>query len=159
MNNAFLKQLSKTGNLDANLILQPSKLDLMSRSMELQSISPKLRQDHIAEELGCSSSSLKRYRQNINKLSSIETHQVVTKENKKLPHTSLDDNSHCKHDPKRPQKISNDLKTLQPTSPAFEFDTAEHTKNENKLRRGGKRENIDEYLNKFIIKGLAQMRV
>ena len=35
MNNTFsLEQISKTGNLDANLILRQYKLDLMSRFME-----------------------------------------------------------------------------------------------------------------------------
>ena len=45
MNNIFsLEQISKTGNLDANLILRQYKLDLMSRFMEMKSNNPKLTQ-------------------------------------------------------------------------------------------------------------------
>ena len=43
------------------------------------SVNPKLRQDQIAKELGCPSSTLHRFRQDIN----IESHQLVTKEDKR----------------------------------------------------------------------------
>ena len=67
MNNTFsLEQISKTGNLDANLILRQYKLDLMSRFMEMKSNNPKFTQKQISKELGFSDSTLKRYRNDIN---------------------------------------------------------------------------------------------
>ena len=61
MNNTFSsKRISQTGNLDSNLITRQYKLDLMARFMEIKSINAKLRQDQIAKELGCSSSTLQR---------------------------------------------------------------------------------------------------
>ena len=66
MNDTFsLEQISRTGNLDANLIPRQYKLDFMSRFMEPKSINPKLRQDQKAKELGYSSSALQRYRHNM----------------------------------------------------------------------------------------------
>ena len=48
MNNTFsLEQISKTGNLDANLILRQYKLDIMARFMETKSNNPKLTQKQI----------------------------------------------------------------------------------------------------------------
>ena len=67
MNNTFcLEQISKTGNLDSNLILRHYKLDLMARFMEIKFLNPKLRQDQVAKDLGSSSSTLQRYRIEIN---------------------------------------------------------------------------------------------
>ena len=61
MNNTFsLEQISKTGNLDSNLILRHYKLDLMARFLEIISVNPKIRQDKLAKEFGCSSSTLQR---------------------------------------------------------------------------------------------------
>ena len=43
MKNTFcLEQISKTGNLDANLISRQNKLDLMARFMEIKSVNPRL---------------------------------------------------------------------------------------------------------------------
>ena len=76
MNNTFsLEQISKTGNLDSNLVTRQYKLDLMPRFKEIKSMNPGLRQDQIAKEIGCSSSTLQRYRQDIKMLSHIEYHQ------------------------------------------------------------------------------------
>ena len=68
-NNFSLKQISKTGNLDANLMSRQNKLDLMARFMDIKSVKPRLRQDQIAKELGCSKSTLQRYGNDINMLS------------------------------------------------------------------------------------------
>ena len=57
MNNTFcLKQISKTGNLDANLISRQYKIGVTARFMEIKSVNPRLRQHQIARELGCSGS-------------------------------------------------------------------------------------------------------
>ena len=51
MTNTFsLEQLSKTGNLDSNLMLRQYKLDLTARLMEMKSLNPKLREDYIASQ-------------------------------------------------------------------------------------------------------------
>ena len=45
MNNLFsLKQISRTGNIDANSILRQHKLDLMARFVEIKSITRKMKQ-------------------------------------------------------------------------------------------------------------------
>ena len=70
MNKTFsLQQISQTGNVDINLILRLFKLDLMARFMEIKAVNPKLKQSEITKKLGCSSSTLKRYRNEINILS------------------------------------------------------------------------------------------
>ena len=70
MNCTFsLQQISQTGNLDSSLILCKHKLDLMARFMEIKSVNPKLKQDQIGKKLSCSSSTLKRYRNDLNMLS------------------------------------------------------------------------------------------
>ena len=46
MNITFcLQQISKTGNVDANLISRNYKLDLKIRFMEIKSVNPSLTQD------------------------------------------------------------------------------------------------------------------
>ena len=70
MNNTFsLQQISQTGNLDSNLITRQYELELLAGFREINSLNPKLRQNQIAKELGCSSSTLQRCRQHINMLS------------------------------------------------------------------------------------------
>ena len=90
MKNTFsLEQMSKFSNLDANLILRQYKLDLMSRFTEIKSFNPKTKQSEKAKELGCSSSSLQRYRHDIKMQS---------------PYIS--------NHPKKTQKTSNGLKRI-----------------------------------------------
>ena len=70
MNKTFsLGQKFKTASLDINIMLRQYKLNLMARFLEIKSVNPKLKQSEIAKELGCSSSTLQRYRQDINMLS------------------------------------------------------------------------------------------
>ena len=61
--------MSETGSLDVNLILRQYKLYSMGRLMEIKSDNPKLRQDQIAKEIGYSSSTLQRYRHDMNTFS------------------------------------------------------------------------------------------
>ena len=61
MNITFpLEQISKTGNLDSNLIFRQYKLDLKSRFKEIKSSNPKSKLDQVAKEFGCSTSTLQR---------------------------------------------------------------------------------------------------
>ena len=108
-NTISLEQISKTGNLESNLILRQYKLELMARFMEIKFVNPKLRQDQIANELGCSTSTLQRYEQDINMPSPYRIPANSHKRRQKISNTSLDDNSHCEHDLKRAQLISKDL--------------------------------------------------
>ena len=53
MNNSFsLQQISKTGNLDSNLISRQYKLNLMAKFMQIKFENPKLKQFEIAYQLG-----------------------------------------------------------------------------------------------------------
>ena len=70
MNNTFsLQQIFKTGNLDSILISRQYKLNLMADFMRNKNSNPKLKQSEIAFRLGYSTSTLQRYRNDINMLS------------------------------------------------------------------------------------------
>ena len=70
MNNNFsLQQIQKTSNLHANLISRQYKLNLMADFMKVKYENPRLKQSEIADRLGMSSSTLQRYRYDINMLS------------------------------------------------------------------------------------------
>ena len=80
-----LFKYSKELFLDANLKLRQYKLNLMSRFMEIKSVNPKVMQDQIAKELGCSSSTLQRCRQDINMFSLYRNPSISHKRRKKDP--------------------------------------------------------------------------
>ena len=70
MNNSFsLQQIQKTSNLDDNLISRQYKLNLMADFMRVKYENPKMKQSEIANQLGMSSSTLQRYRNDTNMLS------------------------------------------------------------------------------------------
>ena len=53
MNNSFpLQQISKTGNLESNLMSRQYKLNLMADFMRIKYENPKLKQSKIANRLG-----------------------------------------------------------------------------------------------------------
>ena len=108
MNNNFsLQQIQKTNNLDANLISRQYKLNLMADFMKIKYENPKMKQTEIANQLGMSSSTLQRYRNDINMLSPYRINPNNTKKRSKK--TKIDDIG----DLKRPQMASNDLETSQ----------------------------------------------
>ena len=83
MNNNFsLQQIQKTSNLDANLISRQYKLNLMADFMKVKYENPKMRQSEIANQLGMSSSTLQRYRNDINMLS---PYRITPNNTKKRP--------------------------------------------------------------------------
>ena len=114
MNNSLsLQQISKTSNLDSNLITRQYKLNLMAKFMNIKFDNPEMKQSEIANRLGHSSSTLQRDRNDIIMLSPYRIHPNKTnKRSKKASNTNIDNNSHCEHDNKRPQMIlkSNQLK-------------------------------------------------
>ena len=65
----FLEQIAKTGDLNADLIMRQYKLDKMANFMMNMSNNPKMKQSEIARELKLSSSTIQRYRREINMLS------------------------------------------------------------------------------------------
>ena len=67
MNKIFsLEQKTKTGDLNADLIMRQNKLDKMADSMEIKSINQKMKRPEVAKELAISTSTLQRYRREIN---------------------------------------------------------------------------------------------
>ena len=66
MNNSLsLQQKQKTSSLDANLISRQYKLNLMADCMRVKYENPKLKQTEMAKQLGLSSSTLQRYKNDI----------------------------------------------------------------------------------------------
>ena len=139
MNNSFsLQQIQKTSNLDANLISRQYKLNLMADFMKVKYENPRMKQSEIANQLGMSSSTVQRYRNDINMLSPYRINPNNVK--KRTKKAKIDDNA----DLKRPQMTSNDLKTT----------SDEPVKNKkNKLKGGFLQENIEineHYLDKIL---------
>ena len=132
MNNSFsLQQIQKTSNLDANLISRQYKLNLMADFMRVKYENPKMKQCEIANLLGMSSSTVQRYRNDINMLS---PYRINPNNVKKRPKKAkIDDDG----DLKRPQMTSN-----------------ESVKNKkNKLKGGSLQEDVEineHYLDKIL---------
>ena len=105
MNNNFsLQQIQKTSNLDANLICRQYKLNLMADFMKVKYENPRMRQSEIANQLGLSSSTLQRYRNDINMLSPYRINPNNTKKRSKK--AKIEDIG----DLKRPPMTSNNVK-------------------------------------------------
>ena len=111
MNNSFsFQQIQKTSNLDANLISTQYKLNLMADFMRLKYENPRMKQSQIANQIGLSTSTLQRYRNDINMLSPYRINPNNTnKRTKKVSNGNFDNNSHQESDVKRPQMTSKDL--------------------------------------------------
>ena len=70
MNNTpSLNEINKTANMDPNLLTRHYKLKLMNDFMHIKYQNPKMKQSEIADHLNMSSSTIKRYRNDINMLS------------------------------------------------------------------------------------------
>ena len=112
MNNSFsLQHIFRTDNLDPNLLSRQYKLNLMADFMRVKCENPKMKQSEIANQLGLSSSTLKRYRNDMNMLSPYRIHPNNTnKRAKKFKTTNFDNNSLHGCDPKTAQMTSNEHK-------------------------------------------------
>ena len=104
MNNSFsLQQIQKASNLDANLISRQNKLILIADFMRTKYENPKLKQSEIANQLGLSSSTLQRYKNDMNMLSRYRINANNTnKPTKKVKNSNFDSNSDCEPNFKRP---------------------------------------------------------
>ena len=83
----------------------------MADFMRAKYENPKMRQFEIANQLGLPSSTVQRYRNDINMLSPYRINPNNTnKRTKKVKNTVFDNNPHHKLDVKRLQMTSNDIK-------------------------------------------------
>ena len=141
MNYSFsLQQIQKTSNLDANLISRQYKLNLMADFMRLKYENPRMKQSQIANEIGLSTSTLQRYRNDINMLSPYRINPNNTKKRSKMAkNTDFDNNPHHETDVKRLQMTSNDLKIPQSTS----NENSKKTKTKNNLKGGSIQDDIE----------------
>ena len=133
-----LNEISNTANMDPNLLTRHYKLKIMNDFMYMKYQNPKLKQSELANNLNMSSSTIQRYRNDINMLSPYRINPNNTKKRTKKP--KIDDIS----DLKRPQMTSNDVKTTL-------NETVKNKKN--KLKGGGIQENIEineHYLDKIL---------
>ena len=114
MNNTpSLNETNKTANMDPNLLTRHYKLKLMNDFKHNKYQNPKMKQSEIANQLNMSSSTLQRYRNDINMLSPFRIIQNITKKrSKKVKNSDFDNNSHHEAEVKRPQMTSIDLKNL-----------------------------------------------
>ena len=94
MNNTFsLQQISRKSTLDANLLSRQYKLNLMADFMRMKNETPKLQQFEIANQLGYSSSTLQRYRNDINMPSPYRIRSNnANKQTKKASNTDFNNN-------------------------------------------------------------------
>ena len=115
MNNSFsLQQIQKTSNLDANLKSRKYKLILMADFMKVKYENPRMKQSEIANQIGLSTSTLQRYRNDINMLSPYRINPNNTKkQSKKVKNTEFDNDSRHETDVRGPQMTSKDLNRHQ----------------------------------------------
>ena len=105
MNNTpSLNEINKNSAMDPNMLTKYYKLKLMNDFMNIKYQNPKMTQSEISSQLNMSSSTIKRYRNDLNMLSPYRINPINTKKRSKK--AKIDDNS----DLKRPQLTSNDLK-------------------------------------------------
>ena len=139
MNNTpSLNEINKTANMDPNLLTRHYKLRLLNDFMHIKYQNPRLKQSEIANHINMSSSTLQRYRNDINMLSPYRiSPNNVKKRSKKA---KIDDIG----DLKRPQMTSNDIKSTS-------NGTVKNKKN--KLKGGSIQEIIEineHYLDKIL---------
>ena len=115
MNSSFsLQQIQKTSGLDANLLCRQYILNSMADFKRVKNENPKMKQSEIANQLGMSSSTLQRYRNDINMLSPYRSNPKSTnKRTKKVKNTDFDNILHNETDIRRPQMTSKDLNRHQ----------------------------------------------
>ena len=95
MKNSFsMQQIQKTSNLDANLLSRQYKLNLMADFMKVKYENPRMKQTEIANQIGLSTSTLQRYRNDINMLSPYRINPNNNhKRTKKVKNTDFDNDS------------------------------------------------------------------
>ena len=115
--------------------------------MEIKSIDLKLRENQIAKGLGCSSSTLQRYRQDEYMLS---PYRMPPKRNRSRPNfsnTDLVDKSYCGRDIKGPQMTSKMNSTVS------------HTTNTNFTLKGGFMHEVGEINDEYFDESLPSINL
>ena len=106
MNNTpSLNEKNKNSTMNPNMLTKYYKMKLMIDFMNFKYQNPKMTQSEISSQLNMSSSTIKRYRNDINMLS---PYRISPNNVKKRSKKAIIDNN---DEPKRPQMTSNDLKT------------------------------------------------
>ena len=151
MNNSFsLQQTQNTSNLGAKLISRQYKLNLMADFMKVKYENPRMKESEIANQISLSTSTLQRYRNDINMLSPYRINPNINhKRTKKVKNTDFDNDSHHKADVKRLQMTSNDLKRPQLAS----NENSKKIETKCNLKGGSVQENIEideHYLDKVL---------
>ena len=105
MNNTpSLNEINKNSAMDPNMLTKYYKVKLMNDFMNIKYQNPKMTQSEISSQLNMSSSTIKRYRNDINMLSPYRiSRNNVKKRSKKAKNDNNDE-------PRRRQMTSNDLK-------------------------------------------------
>ena len=86
MNNTpSLNEINKNSAMDPNMLTKYYKLKLMNDFMNIKYQNPKMTQSEISSQLNMSSSTIKRYRNDINMISPYRICQNNVKDNKKRP--------------------------------------------------------------------------
>ena len=140
MNNTpSLNEINKNSAMDPNMLTKYYKLKLMNDFMNIKYQNPKMTQSEISSQLNMSSSTIKRYRNDINMLSPYRNNpNNVKKRSKKA---KIDDIG----EPKRAQLTSNGLKVTS---------NDKKTRSKNVLKAGSVQEdNIEineHYLDKIL---------
>ena len=138
MNAPSLSEINKISKMNPNLITKHYKLKLMNDFMNIKYQNPKMTQSEMSNQLGMSSSTLQRYRNDINMISPYRNNPKNVKKQQKM--VKFNDNG----DLKRPNMTSNDLKTT----------SNDKKRSKNVLRAGSvQEENIEineHYLDKIL---------
>ena len=139
MNNIpSLNEINRTANMDPNLLTRHYKLKIMNDFMYMKYQNPKLKQSELENNLNMSSSTIQRYRNDINMQSPYRINPNNVKKRTKKP--KIDDIG----DLKRPQMTSNDVKTTLNETVKIK---------KNKLKGGAIQDNIEineHYLDKIL---------
>ena len=105
MNNTpSLNEINKNSAMDPNMLTKYYKLKLMNDFMNIKYQNPKMTQSQISSQLNMYSSTMKRYRNDINMFSPYRVNSNNVKKQQKK--AKIDNNG----EPKRPQMTSKDLK-------------------------------------------------
>ena len=122
----------------------------MADFMRVEYENPRMKQSQIANQIGLSTSTLQRHRNDINMLSPYRINPNTNhKRTKKVKNTDFDNDSHHETDVKRPQMTSNDLKRPQSAS----NENSKRTETKNNLQGGSVQESIEideHYLDKVL---------
>ena len=139
MNTPSLNEINKNSTMDPNMLTKYYKLKVMNDFMKIKYQNPKLTQSEISSHLNMSSSTIKRYRNDINMLSPYRNNPNNVKKRPKK--AKIDNND----EPKRPQMTPNDLKITS---------NDKKTRSKNVLKAGSvQEENIEineHYLDKIL---------